>query len=235
MRGDQTSQGLYCKENNCHETQISARKTAGLLPKPVHFTAKGPIGPLRRFRRPVMTKTTTKPIAATKEFASAPLIVLGYDQNHKPRAARFPAKDADLVTKAAQLMDLRVYAAVTEDLAALAKKLPEGRLYGNGRGFVPNVRQSLYSEIIVDARGRATGRGRQRPGRAAGRDWPTADLGRHRAWASRPRSGIPRLRVVGSHRPRSQRRHVHVAVSGLPEAAQVCSPSDAHRVDEPSG
>ena len=96
-----------------------------------------------------MTKTTTKPIAATKESASAPLIVLGYDENHKPRAARFPAKDADLVTKAAQLMDLRVYAAVTEDLAALAKKLPEGRLYGNGRGFVPNVRQSLYSEIIV--------------------------------------------------------------------------------------
>ena len=34
-------------------------------------------------------------------------------------------------------------------MAALAKKLPEGRLYGNGRGFVPNIRQSLYSEIIV--------------------------------------------------------------------------------------
>src|SRR6476620_3669477 len=91
--------GRYCKENNCHETSISARKTAGLLPKPVHFTAKGPIGPLRRFRRPVMTKTTTKANAAAKE--SARLIVLGYDENHKPRAARFPAKDADLVTKAA--------------------------------------------------------------------------------------------------------------------------------------
>ena len=54
-----------------------------------------------------MTKTTTKATAATKESPSAPLIVLGYDENHKPRAARFPAKDADLVTKAAQLMDLR--------------------------------------------------------------------------------------------------------------------------------
>ena len=94
-----------------------------------------------------MTKTTPKAKAGTKA-ASTPLIVLGYDENHKPRAARFPATDAALVAKAAQLMDLRVYAAVTEDLAALAKKLPEGRLYGNGRGFVPNVRQSLYSEII---------------------------------------------------------------------------------------
>ena len=75
--------------------------------------------------------------------------MLGYDENHKPRAARFPATEAELVAKAAELMDLKVYEAASEDLAALAKKLPEGRLYGNGRGFVPNVRQSLYSEIIV--------------------------------------------------------------------------------------
>jgi hypothetical protein len=97
-----------------------------------------------------MTKTTTKAHAAAKQSASsALLIVLGYDENHKPRAARFPTTDAELLAKAAQLMDLKVYKAASEDLAALAKKLPEGRLYGNGRGFVPNIRQSLYSEIIV--------------------------------------------------------------------------------------
>ena len=97
-----------------------------------------------------MTKSTTKAKAAAKQSApSAPLIVLGYDENHKPQAAQFPAADADLVAKAAQLMDLKVYEAATEDLVALAKKLPVGRLYGNGRGFVPNIRQSLYSEIIV--------------------------------------------------------------------------------------
>ena len=94
-----------------------------------------------------MTKTTPKAKASAKE--SAPLIVLGYDEHQKPRAARFLAADAELVAKAAKLMDLKVYEAVTEDLAALAKKLPVGRLYGNGRGFVPNIRQSLYSEIIV--------------------------------------------------------------------------------------
>ena len=97
-----------------------------------------------------MTKPTTKAKAAAKESApSAPLIVLGYDEHHKPQAAQFPAADADLVAKAARLMDLKVYEAATEDLAALAKKLPVGRLYSNGRGFVPNVRQSLYSEIIA--------------------------------------------------------------------------------------
>ena len=183
-----------------------------------------------------MTKTTTKAKAAAKQSTpAAPLIVLGYDEHHKPQAARFPAADAELVAKAAQLMDLKVYEAATEDLAALAKKLPVGRLYGNGRGFVPNVRQSLYSEIIVTLAVEPQAARRQRQGRAAGRDRPTPDLGRDRAWSSRHRPGSPRLWVVGGHRARSQRRHAHAAVSGLPEAAQVCSPSHRGRVDEPSG
>ena len=124
-----------------------------------------------------MTKTTTKATAATKESASAPLIVLGYDENHKPRAARYPAKDAELVAKAAQLMDLKVYEAVSEDLAALAKKLPVGRLYGNGRGFVPNIRQSLYSEIIVTLAGepQATAVGKDQDG-------PPVATGLPRTW-----------------------------------------------------
>jgi len=101
-----------------------------------------------------MTKTTTKANAAAKQSApSAALMLLGYDENQKPRAARFPAAEAELVTKAAQIMDLKVYASTTDELVALAKRLPEGKLYGNGRGFVPNVRQSLYSEIIVTLAG----------------------------------------------------------------------------------
>jgi hypothetical protein len=74
---------------------------------------------------------------------------MGYDEHHKPCAARFTGADPDLVAKAAKLMDLEVRAASSEDLAAVAKKLPVGRLYGNGRGFVPNIRQELYSEAVV--------------------------------------------------------------------------------------
>ena len=181
-----------------------------------------------------MTKTTTKANAAAKQLRS-PLIVLGYDENHKPQAARFSATEAELVAKAAQLMDLKVYRAATEDLAALAKKLPVGRLYSNGRGFVPNVRQNLYSEIIVALAVEPQAARRQRPRRAAGRDRPAPDLGRDRAWPSRHRPGNPGIRLVGGHRHRSQRRHAHAAVSGLPEAAKVCSASKRNRVDEPSG
>jgi hypothetical protein len=124
-----------------------------------------------------MTKTTAKANAAAKPSApSAALIVLGYDENQKPRAARFPATEAELVAKAAQIMDLKVYEAATEDLAALAKKLPEGRLYGNGRGFVPNIRQSLYSEIIVTLAGE--------PKAAVGKDQdePPVATGLPRTW-----------------------------------------------------
>jgi hypothetical protein len=94
-----------------------------------------------------MTKAAAKSADAADTKV---LLVLGYDEDQKPRAARFLAADANLVAKAAQLMDLKVYEATTEELAALAKKLPLGRLYANGKGFVPNVRQNLYSQIIVE-------------------------------------------------------------------------------------
>jgi len=94
-----------------------------------------------------MTKTAEKSADAADTKV---LIVLGYDEDQKPRAARFVGADGSLFAKAAQLMDLKVYEATTEELAALAKKLPIGRLYANGKGFVPNVRQNLYSQIIVE-------------------------------------------------------------------------------------
>jgi hypothetical protein len=104
------------------------------------------------------TKTTVKAAAVrtavTKSSAAAPsstppLIVLGFDEQQKPRGAKFVDAKPDLVTKAADLMGLKVYEATAEEVAELAKKLPAGRLYANGRGFVPNIRQSLYSDLVV--------------------------------------------------------------------------------------
>jgi hypothetical protein len=70
--------------------------------------------------------------------------------SNKPCAARFTGADPDLVAKAAKLMDLEVRdTSSSEDLTDAAKKLPVGRLYGNGRAFVPNVRQDLYSKVVA--------------------------------------------------------------------------------------
>ena len=97
-----------------------------------------------------MTKTTSKAKTSDKRAAvSSAFIVLGFDDKQKPRGARFEGANPDLVAKAAQAMDLRVYEAKSGELAELAKKLPVGRLYATGKGFVPNIRQSLYSQILV--------------------------------------------------------------------------------------
>ena len=92
-----------------------------------------------------MTKTK-----ASADTATPVLIVVGYDEQQKPCGARFVGDKPDLVAKAAELMGLNVYKVTTPDLAAIARKLPLGRLYANGRGFVPNVRQALYSDVIVE-------------------------------------------------------------------------------------
>jgi hypothetical protein len=110
-------------------------------------------------RKSKSTKTTVKAAAvkaavtksspAAGTAASPPLIVLGFDEQQKPRGARFVDAKPDLVTKAADAMGFKVYEANSEDVAEYAKKLPLGRLYANGRGFVPNVRQDLYSDLVV--------------------------------------------------------------------------------------
>ena len=109
-------------------------------------------------RKSKSTKTTVKAAAAKGSVrrsstapatASPPLIVLGFDEQQKPRGARFLDARLDLVTKAADAMGFKVYEASPPDVAEAAKKLPVGRLYANGRGFVPNVRQDLYSDLVV--------------------------------------------------------------------------------------
>ena len=100
-----------------------------------------------------ITKASTSKTSATKTSSPTSddicLLVLGFDEQQKPCGARFVGDKPDLVAKAAQLMGLSVYKASAPDVAEIAKKLPIGRLYANGRGFVPNVRQTLYSDVIV--------------------------------------------------------------------------------------
>jgi hypothetical protein len=120
----------------------------------------------------------TKPTKgnATAENSTSALFVLGYDDQQKSRGARFVDANPSLVAKAAQLMDLNVYEAANGELADLAKKLPVGRLYSTGEGFVPNIRQSLYSEIVAALAGA--------PGAARGKDedLPTVASGLPKTW-----------------------------------------------------
>src|SRR5436190_1684509 len=137
-------------------------------------------------RKPkTVTKASASKISASKRSAAVPtangtpLIVLGFDDQQKPRGARFDNATPDLVTKAADVMGLKVYRASAPDLVAIAQKLPIGRLYANGRGFVPNIRQSLYSDLIVELVADAT---QSLGGTAGDKDGLPAARGLPRSW-----------------------------------------------------
>src|SRR5436305_2065108 len=98
-----------------------------------------------------MTKAKSKTAESTAPATPA-LLVFGLDEQNKPRAARFGSDKPELVTKAAQLLHLKTCAATTPELQELAQRLPSGRLYANGRGFVPHVRRDLYSKLLRSRR-----------------------------------------------------------------------------------
>jgi hypothetical protein len=111
-----------------------------------------------------MTKTTSKPApkASSNAATSVPLIVLGYDDQHKPHGARFQGADAKLVIEAAKAMGLNVYEAAAEDLAALAKKLPTGAAVLQWQRVCAKHQAEPVQRVHIDPRADTTGRARQR-------------------------------------------------------------------------
>jgi hypothetical protein len=103
----------------------------------------------RRITQASTSKTSVTKTSVPLTDDDIGLLVLGFDEQQKPCGARFVDAKPDLVAKAAQLMGLKLYKPTSREAAELAKKLPVGELYATGRAFVPHVRQSLYSDVIV--------------------------------------------------------------------------------------
>jgi hypothetical protein len=92
-----------------------------------------------------MTAKHVPPISAV------PVVLFGVDGNGKPKAARFAEKQADLATKAAEQLKLRVLPVTNPQTAELAARLPAGRIHANGRGFVPFIRRDLFAKLLAAA------------------------------------------------------------------------------------
>ena len=125
---------------------MSRRKPAG-QPSPTSpiSSARGPVGPLQLFGRTAMTKPTPTDRVAAEQ---SDLVLFGFDETGKPRAARFSGEHTDLAAKAAGLMNLTICYVNSAELATIAQQLPAGRIHANGRGLVPNVRRDLYDKLI---------------------------------------------------------------------------------------
>jgi len=101
-----------------------------------------------------MTQKTTQ--RQTSSSSAVPVVLFGLDDHGKPKAARFPEKQADLATKAAGLLKLHVLPIVGASVSDLAGRIPAGRIHANGRGFVPYIRRDLYAKLVAAAGGSAS-------------------------------------------------------------------------------
>ena len=89
---------------------------------------------------------------ANPSLTDAPsLIVFGRDATGKAHASSFSQSEADLATKAAELMGLRLLPVQTDTERALAAKVPRGRVFASGRAFVPFIMATLLTELQAAA------------------------------------------------------------------------------------
>lgn len=71
------------------------------------------------------------------------------DWRGRPHASRFLGDEAVEAENAARLMGLHLAHADTDALRDLAARLPAGRLFPSGRGFVPFVKAELYERLLA--------------------------------------------------------------------------------------
>jgi hypothetical protein len=86
-----------------------------------------------------------------KSTPPAAVVLFGLDDSGKPKAAQFPGSDVKLALKAADQLRLRVLTVAKPAIAALAAKLPAGRIHANGGGLIPRVRPDVYNELVAAA------------------------------------------------------------------------------------
>ena len=80
-----------------------------------------------------------------------PVVLFGLDSRGKPKAARFSKEHAGLAVKAASQLALQVLADNDPKLAAIAARLPVGRVHATGRTFVPFIGRDLYDQLLAAA------------------------------------------------------------------------------------
>src|SRR3954452_10335633 len=87
------------------------------------------------------------PIGATTPASGLALIVFGRTVYGIPQAAWFPASEADLATRAARLMGLRVLRVEDDTHRALAAQLRPGQVYASDRTFAPAVAKDVFDAL----------------------------------------------------------------------------------------
>lgn len=99
-----------------------------------------------------MSKTKAKSATAKSASNRKPdriMVVYGFDENKKPRAAKFSEPEFKLARKAAELMKLNVFEGEVTKPREVVKKLSPGRIFASGWGFVPNIPRNQYDKLLT--------------------------------------------------------------------------------------
>jgi hypothetical protein len=75
------------------------------------------------------------------------VIVFGYTERRLPQATWFPQAEADLATRAARLMGLRVLRIEDDVHRELAGRLRQGQVYAADQTFAPVVLPDVFSRL----------------------------------------------------------------------------------------
>ena len=76
------------------------------------------------------------------------IVLLGFDGDSKPHAARFEQRYQAAALRAAGLMGLKaVTVGVDAEVQKAASELPHGKIFATGRGLVPLVKKTLFDKL----------------------------------------------------------------------------------------
>ncbi|MGT2444771.1 hypothetical protein ACU4I5_20295 [Ensifer adhaerens] len=95
-----------------------------------------------------LTDNSKTNVAATQD-TDPTWIMVGLDDQGKPHASWFAEDDGDAAAVAADLMDMALIGVSNEELAAIAKVLPRGKLFDSGKAFVPFVKRTTYDQLAM--------------------------------------------------------------------------------------
>ncbi len=93
------------------------------------------------------TKGALTPAESPLAKSTPALVVFGTDKGGKPHAAWFGPTDVSLATKAAETIGFRALVLCNDAQRSAVADLPQGRVFGSGRAFVPFVAKEVYERV----------------------------------------------------------------------------------------
>ena len=107
------------------------------------ITARGPNRAPSAFQGKPLSRLT---------LPSTPVVVFGLDENGKPKAGRFPEKQAATARKAARSLKLAICNLTRPGLVELAAQIPVGRIHTQGKAFIPYIKRELFDQLTAAAK-----------------------------------------------------------------------------------